>query len=75
MSAEKSIVESRHAHLPSSTAIRTVKFFGWSSAWTEKVDAKRQEELSSMIRGRLNVSSMKRLALTLNASQNGSTST
>jgi hypothetical protein len=33
-------------------AIRTIKFFGWSTAWSEKVDLKRQEELSSMIQGR-----------------------
>jgi hypothetical protein len=35
----------------STTAIRTIKFFGWSQAWTAKVEEKRAEELIWMVRG------------------------
>lgn len=39
---------------PRLAAIRTVKFFGWSEAWTAKVASMRDEELKSMVREWLN---------------------
>ncbi|KDE05641.1 hypothetical protein MVLG_04012 [Microbotryum lychnidis-dioicae p1A1 Lamole] len=36
------------------SAIRSIKFFGWSRAWSAKVGQKRNDELAMMIRERIN---------------------